>query len=993
VSVADEIFNATHQAIAARRNIPQSTYRLQFHAGFTFQNATAIVPYLAKLGISHVYASPYFKARPGSLHGYDIIDHAQLNPEVGTTDDFEAFVQTLAGHGMSHIVDMVPNHAGVATNSNPWWNDVLENGMQSRYAHHFDINWHSPLRRELHGKVLLPVLGESYADVLKSGQLTLTRDENGFCIKYYDRRFPLAIESYRAILEMLEHAVLPAGFQPVLNELTSLQTGESGSVQTDIPSGSARRQAVKTRFLEFIAAHSTVRDAIDHLLARFTGAKGDHASWAALDRLLDQQHYRLEYWALASTQINYRRFFDINDLAALRMEDDRVFDDTHRLALSLLTDEKINGLRIDHPDGLYDPEKYFRRLQSEYFLAIAQHHFKKDHADSPSDWLMVRAELLARFDSHYFTKTSARSQWPCYVVAEKILAFNEPLPKRWAVDGTSGYDFLDMVNGLFVDSASEKAFTDFYKTRWSEEENFDDLAHAKKLLILDSAFPGETQSLATQLDQLAPRDPRDSQFTLSQKLLALRELIACFPVYRTYIASPDISSQDVHVIEMAIADASRRNPTVDPSIFRFIQESLLLKGSDHDPLLRQRQLDFAGKFQQLSAPVTAKGIEDTAFYIYNRFISLNEVGGNPANFGISSSDLHRYLIDRQQNWPHALSPLSTHDTKRSEDVRARLNVVSETPGEWFEAVGRWTALNAKHRVTLDQQPVPDANEEYLIYQTLVGAWRSQTNPRADSAKEFASRINLYLQKAIREAKVHTIWTKPAQAYEDAVAQFITRLLDPTESGLFLTDLARWVHRIELPAIIKSLAQTLLRITAPGVPDTYQGTELIDLSLVDPDNRRPVDYAHRNQLLNELDLQLSEDWPETLQNILTDNKGDRAKLFVTSQALRYRRAQPELFSHGAYLPLDVTGPAADRIFAFARIHGNKNAIIIVPRFTVSRMHDGWTGTSVVIPQSIQPGSFRNIFSSRAINVKRPDRTATINLSEVFAPFPLSLIVNT
>jgi (1->4)-alpha-D-glucan 1-alpha-D-glucosylmutase len=982
MSTADVIYEATLERISQRRNIPRSTYRIQFHAGFTFKDATAIVPYLARLGISHVYASPYFKARPGSLHGYDIIDHGKLNPELGTTADFEELVETLSRHGMSHIVDMVPNHAGVGTNLNRWWNDVLENGLHSPYAKHFDIDWNSSRRPELRGKVLLPVLGERYGDALENGSLSLAIGDDGVCICYYDRRFPLALESYAEILENAGEADVR------LDEIRNQIRGLSGRGDTDLV---AERSVLKARLLKLLGADGNLRTSVAATLTQFAGKKGDARSWDALDRLLDRQHYRLAYWGLASTEINYRRFFDINDLAALRMEDQGVFDDAHACVLRLLIEGKITGLRIDHPDGLYDPRQYFDRLQAGYFVAVAETIFDERDGSSTESWPEMRLELLRRFKAREHNHSEKREEWPCYVVAEKILAFDEPLPELWAVDGTTGYDFLDMVNGLFIDGANEEAFTEMYKKRWAEADNFEDLVHARKRLILDTSLAGDLQSLANALDQLAQHDRRGRDFARSDLTEALREVVASFPVYRTYIASTEITPEDVKAIDAAIADATKRNSAIDPGIFRFIKDTLRLRGSEEDGKLRERQLRFAGKFQQLTAPVTAKGIEDTAFYIYNRLISLNEVGGNPALFGVTPATLHRYLADRQAKWPHALSPLSTHDTKRSEDVRARLNVISEIPAEWATAVERWSAINLKHRETVNGNMVPDANEEYLIYQTLVGAWPSGEQLTSQQLDAFAARIKSYMQKAIREAKVHSLWTNPVKAYEDAVDKYISGLLDPGNEE-YLVDMSGFVKSIERAAIVKTVAQTLLRITAPGVPDTYQGTETIDLSLVDPDNRRPVDYTYRSNVLEGLDAAATRDRASLLRELMSDRSGHKAKLFVTAQSLRYRLSHSQPFAAGEYVPLNVRGQQAGRVFAFARMYQSAVVIVIVPRLTMSGPDMTWGDTAVEVPSTVQIASLRDVLSARRIELIHLHNGPGIQLRDALEEFPVALLVN-
>ena len=810
----------------------ESTYRLQFHAGFTFRDATAIVPYLHALGITHVYASPYLKARPGSTHGYDVIDHTTLNPELGTPADFEAFLAALEQHGMSHILDIVPNHVGVATNDNAWWNDVLENGPASRYASYFDITWRASSRPELHDKVLLPVLGSPYGDALDDGELALRHDDGKYFVHYYDRRFPI--------------------------DPKTTPPGEPAKVV------------------------ESFRDA------------------NRLHELLERQHFRLAYWRVASDEINYRRFFDINDLAALSMERREVFDATHDFVLRLIRDGRLAGVRVDHPDGLYDPKQYFEQL---------------------------------------------REAGVEYAVAEKILAVGEPLPVDWPVNGTSGYDALIMMNGLFIDRSNEQAFTRIYQDFTGDRDNFEDLAYRNKLLVLDMSLASELQMLTHQLDGIAECNRHTRDFTHNALRRALREVIACFPVYRTYVSDDCVRIADVKVIERAIEAAVRRNPKIDRLAFDFVRDVLLLR-SPAGP--RDAQRKFAGKFQQLTAPVTAKGIEDTTFYIYNRLVSLNEVGGEPSHFGVTPAELHAYLADRQRHWPRALTPLSTHDTKRSEDVRARINVLSEMPDEWEQQVWRWCEIN-RH------DGPPYRNGEYLLYQTLIGAW-----PADDQAGEaFADRIIAYATKAMREAKVDTSWISPEGSYEAAVEDFIRRTI---RNEAFLASFTPFQRRVAELALTNTLAQTLLRLTVPGVPDTYQGTELLDLSLVDSDNRRPVDYAARRALLAH---------PER-----------DGKFFVTLRALHARRDHPGLFSEGEYTPLIATGPRSQNVFAFLRCHGNMHAIVAVPRLVMQIQ--GWTGTTLRLPKL----RTRNVFTGRTHDLAGGD----VPVGELFADFPVALLIS-
>ena len=846
-------------------DFPQSTYRIQFHAGFTFSDAAAIVPYLHDLGVTHCYASPYLKARPGSTHGYDVIDHCSLNPELGSEADFAAWLEAMRAHGMSHILDIVPNHVGVATNDNKWWNDVLEHGRASKYAEYFDIAWEGAPRPELHDKVLIPILGEPYGRALESGTLRLEYDPQSarYWVACYDRRFPIDPKT--------------APPRPI--------------------------------------------------------AADDHD---ALDGLLSRQHYRLAYWRTASDEINYRRFFDINDLAALSMERPEVFDASHELILRLVREGKVAGLRIDHPDGLYDPRQYFQRLQAR--------------ASDSSD-------LKSQISN------------PVYVVVEKILAADEHLPRDWPVHGTSGYDFLNMVNGLFVDPAGEEPLTRLYGELTAEHRSFNEIAYEKKLLMLRTNLASELHMLAHRLDRLAQRHRHWRDFTLLGLIEGLRQVIACFPVYRSYVSDEGLSETDRRYIETAVGRAIARSPKTDPSVFHFVRDVLTLQyPASFTESDRAEQRRFAARFQQLTAPATAKGVEDTAFYVYNRLISLNEVGGEPSRFGVSAEQLHAYFRDRQAQWPWALSALSTHDTKRSEDVRARINVLSEMPEEWATHVKRWFELNAAHRRETADATSPSSDEEYLLYQTLIGSYPLDA---AETGAPFVQRIQAYVLKAMREAKVRTSWTDPDARHENAVTEFVSRILDGRTGAAFLAEFLPFQKRVADLGLVNSLAQTLLRLTAPGVPDTYQGAELMDLSLVDPDNRRPVDYALRRQMLDDL--------RRTGEPPAIDDP--RMKLFITSRALSLRRQNPGLFTTGDYLPLHASGELRDHVFAFARRDKGRWAIVIVPRLIAGIARGAWGGTSLHLPTGVPP--LQNLFT-------RLPLSAPVMLADLLAEFPVALL---
>lgn len=809
---------------------PRSTYRLQLHAGFTFDDAIAITEYLARFGVSHVYSSPILKAVRGSMHGYDVIDHNELNPELRPAS-FDRWIQALHAHRLGYLLDIVPNHMGVDTNENRWWNELLEHGASGPRGRFFDVDWRGSHRASMKDRLLLPVLGQPYGAALEAGEIKLVREGDRVLVGYFDKRFPVA----------------------------------PGTAPRDV-------------------------DAINR-------------DPAALDAVLQKQHYRLCSWRSAADEINYRRFFDINSLAAVAMERREVFDQAHALVFRLIDEGKVDGLRLDHPDGLYDPKQYFDRLQE------------------------------------------ARPE-PLYVVAEKILGMDEPLETTWSIDGTSGYDFLVQANALFVDTQNAQALSDIYDDFTAETHDFETICYLAKLQILDQAMASELHVLTQELDRIAQQDRRTSDYTFAQLRAAIRETVARFSVYRTYITDEGVSQRDAELIGQAIDRAARSARQTDAGVFEFLKRTML------------SERHFAGKFQQLTSPVTAKGIEDTAFYRYHRLISLNEVGGEPARFGIEPDALHAWFAERQTHWPGSLSTLSTHDTKRSEDVRARINVLSEMPEVWRDHVTRFRRLSDEAGVSID------ANDEYLLYQTLIGAWPIDRE-----------RLSAYMTKALREAKQRSTWTSPDVDYETRVGDLIDWLLDPARNAAFMEAFVPLQERVARVGWINSLAQTTLKCWAPGVPDTYQGTELLDLSLVDPDNRRPVDYEARIAALRSIDEAPTAD-PR------------RHKLLILSRSLRYRRDHADLALRGEYVPLTVRGERSRHVFAFARVCGSEFAIVVIPRL-VSRIEsaEDWSDTRVEIHDALRKCQTHELFAGRATRL-----SDELLLSVMWADFPVGVWVN-
>jgi (1->4)-alpha-D-glucan 1-alpha-D-glucosylmutase len=828
------------------------------------------------------------------MHGYDISNHNRLNPEIGTPAEHEAMIEAIRRHGMGHLLDIVPNHMGIGQPDNRWWMDVLENGPSSVYAPFFDIDW-EPLKSELSGKVLLPVLGDQFGRVLERGELDLVYEEGEFRIHYHDIVFPVSPRSrsqiLRAVLLKLDGRLPPE--HPDRIELESIVTALEHLPlrdRTDPQSVAERNREniVTRRRVEALLDSSEVfREAMEETVRDFNGREGDAHSFDAMEQLLDDQAYRLAFWRVAAEEINFRRFFDINELAGVRVERAEVFRATHQLTLQLVAERKVDGLRIDHPDGLYDPESYLATLQRE---------------------------------------AAERTGEPVYVVVEKILTGKESLADSWEVAGTVGYEFLHRLNGLFVDPAGEGTMTDTYSAFLHRELHYPEWAYEKKRLILRVALISELNVLAHLLDHISEKNRRYRDFSLGSLREALREVISCFPVYRTYIDahSGRVSESDVAYVRQALRAAMRRNPATNRTVFDFIRDILLLHWpEDSTEEVRELHARFVMKFQQLTGPVMAKGVEDTAFYIYNRLVSLNEVGGNPERFGVAPAELHEWLAARNAEWPLALNATSTHDTKRSEDVRARINVLSEIPEEWRTRVNRWEELNRPLKRTADEEPVPAPNDEYLLYQTLVGAF-PLNELDAPARRDFIERMQRYMEKATREAKVRTSWINPQEEYDAALAEYVEAILRHED---FLADFLPFQRRVARAGMLNSLSQTLIKLTCPGVPDVYQGQEIWDLSLVDPDNRRQVDYAAREERLESL---LAGEPGANPEEIFAQWEDGRPKLWVTHAALSLRRRAPALFRGGDYLPLTAAGKRANHLFAFARRHANDAIITLAPR---------------------------------------------------------------
>ena len=970
--------------------IPSVTYRLQLTRDFTFVDAAAIVEYLHRLGISDLYISPLAQARAGSQHGYDVIDHRRINPEIGGADGFRIFASRVQQFGMGIIVDIVPNHMCIDDSSNQWWNDVLENGPSSPYASFFDIDWQPP-KADLANKVLLPVLGDLYGRVLENQEISVAYKNGAFEAIYRDHVFPLAPRTWTAILEpaleRLERELGESNREAL--ELASIVTAlnylplRTETDTTRVRERQREKEISKERLAASMQANPAMRSAVEASVADLNGTKGEPHSFDRLEKLLDDQAFRLSFWRVAADEINYRRFFDVNDLAAIRAEEPEVFKATHELILGLIGEGMVSGLRIDHVDGLRYPGQYLRMLQSECVAALgatAADFIASDPADASRD----PAERLP----------------PFYVVVEKILAAAEPLHADWPVYGTTGYEFLNDLNGLYVESASYERFEDFYSRFTRHRRDFSDIVYDSKKLVLRALMSGEQNTLARRLDRISEQHRWSRDFTLNNLGRVLAEVIACFPVYRTYVTlEGSVSAEDRLRIMAAIIAAKRRNAALDESTFDFLSSVLLLIHPDGlDDAARAERLDFTLRFQQLTSPVMAKGFEDTALYRFYPLASLNEVGGDPTSFGVSVQAFHARNQRRLREWPHALSATSTHDTKRGEDVRSRINVLSEMPAAWEQAVLRWHGMNASLRVELDGAPVPDGNEEYLFYQTLVGAW-PLVRMTPDEHAHFVRRIQDYIEKSSKEAKLHTSWVSPNPGHDDALANFVRTALRADPANVFLADFVSFREPVAMAGMLNSLSQTLIKIGSPGVPDFYQGSELWDVNLVDPDNRRPVEFAIRRAMLEEIVRDVDRNRVKLVEKLLASPGDGRLKMYVIHCALQFRRENPELFATGSYMPLETSGERARHVIALARYNGRERVIIAAGRFF---MYLGiaassfpaskvWSEMALTLPHDLASKRYVDLLTGCAIGSYLHEGAQRFRMDEVFARMPIAMLV--
>ncbi|MGB2713387.1 MAG: malto-oligosyltrehalose synthase [Vicinamibacterales bacterium] len=977
------------------RYVPSSTYRLQLHKDFPLPAALGIVPYLAKLGVDAVYTSPYFTAEPGSTHGYDVCNHNEINPELGGSEAHTAFVSAVSAHHMGHVVDFVPNHMGIGSCTNPWWRDLLENGPSAAAAMFFDVDW-TPIKPELHAKLLLPILGDQYGNVLENGELQLIFRDGMLLLKYFDVELPVnprqAPRVYRTAVDPLTRVLGPD--DPQLHEFLSIVSSlENMPPYTESdPERAAERQREKEvargRLARLASESPVVCEQIEAAVNCFNGEPGKSESFDALHDLLETQAYRLAYWRTASHEINYRRFFDVNTLAGLRVEVPEVFETTHRLLAALLHDKKVTGVRLDHPDGLFDPAKYFADLQK---LAAQVWDCEASADDGDQRCL--------------------------YVVAEKILSGNEHLPPHWAVHGTTGYNYLNDLNGIFVDSAQAKRMRRVYTRLTGRDVRFEDVLYSCKRLIMSTAMASELSVLAHMLDRIGEGNRKSRDFTLDSMRDVITEVVACFPVYRTYVDEHGWSPEDRAVVEQGIARARRRNPAMEGSLFDFFREVMLPREVDAEPRLGDRREGyppataeeaherrrFAMKLQQYTGPVQAKGLEDTAFYRYNLLLSLNEVGGDPAVFGRSVENFHDANSRRLSDWPYEMLATTTHDTKLSEDVRARINILSELPDEWGREVSKWMRLNKAHRMLVDGEPAPDRNDEYRFYQALVGVWPLDLPAETTEAPgELVDRLQAYMLKAVRESKEHTSWITQNDGYEAALRRFVERVLKGPGAARFLRGMLPFQRRIAGLGLLNSLAQTTLKLGSPGVPDFYQGTDLWDLGLVDPDNRRPVDFSTRQELLDEVLATLDADAPERSNRVaeyLRSWPDARIKLMITAAGLRMRRERPDLFLEGRYVPLETQSVVKGSIVAFARVLAEEAIVFVAPRLcaTLARSGevvplgaDSWRTSRVLLPPQLATAGYRHVLTGVELRPTSTGSETWLFAGQIFETVPVAIL---
>jgi (1->4)-alpha-D-glucan 1-alpha-D-glucosylmutase len=987
---SNEMRECVERVLHTDARVAVSTYRVQMHKDFNFADAQAIIGYLKQLGIGDFYSSPIFEARPNSMHGYDVTRHDRLNPEIGGNEGFENFSAELQRQGLGLLLDIVPNHMGVG-NDSIWWQDVLENGHASQYSEFFDIDW-KPLKPALRNKLLLPILGNQYGAELESKHIQLSIEDGRPLIHYYDHTMPVAPRTVHLIFDAEQ---IPQYFRELLQQIDQLPPHET--TNDDLREQRRERLAQLLPELRSALRSPELQPVIQNALETINGIEEDPHSFDRLHTLLDAQPYRLASWRTSAEEINYRRFFDINDLVGLRMENPAVFAATHCLIRSLIASHKVTGLRIDHCDGMFNPRQYLIRLQLLYLASQCAGEAPRQETAANG----IERSILDPVRGYDWSQ----SQGPLYTVVEKILEPREYLPPEWPVRGTSGYDFVYLANGIFIQSANEKRFNVLYAQVLGHPVDPDEIIYRSKLQVMQTALASEVYALTNLLSKIAASNRRARDFTDNILETVLRHTIAAFPVYRTYIDDRgEYGERDVAFLRFAIARAKRLNPDIDASAFDFLRETLLLQNGSQatkqkpDPQI----LYFALKFQQLTGPVMAKGVEDTTFYVYTRFLSSNEVGGSAKSFGISLETLHQSNQERLRHSPDTMLTTSTHDTKRSEDVRNRLNVLSEVPQLWSSSVHRWQRMNSKFKQRMeDGRMAPDNNEEYLLYQTILGAWPWQMESQGDR-ENYVERIKQYASKALSEAKVNLSWINPDPEYMKGVHAFITAILMPDARGKetpFVASLKGLLPQLKLFGAVNSLAQVVLKIGVPGIPDFYQGNELWELNLVDPDNRRPVDYRLRAGYLDALHALAEREGPAAVCRDVLGNLADgRAKLWTTHRALQLRTREHALFRRGEYVALEVTGERQENVIAFLRrdAASERSVLAVMPRFACTLMRvkpelplgEAWGKDQLRVP--VSPGTrYTNVFTGEVVTVPEQQN---LPLSTLLASYPVGLLIS-
>jgi (1->4)-alpha-D-glucan 1-alpha-D-glucosylmutase len=944
-----------------------ATYRLQFNKDFTFQDALKVVDYLADLGITHVYASPIFSSRRGSTHGYDVTDPTRVNPELGTEADFAAFQEKLRERGLGLILDIVPNHMS-ASSDNSWWMDVLENGPDSAYASYFDIDWHPPSRM-LEGKVLLPVLGRPFGEALEHQELKLALIEGKFFVQYFEALFPLAPSTYHLILKRRLNELRTTlgedspAYQEYSGIVAAAATLAEAAVSSRDAAGEERLQfeSLRQRLRQLLSSEAKVNDFVQQNLRGIDGNPKEPSTFTSLESLLAQQHYVLAYWQNINEEINYRRFFTINDLVGMRMQDPLVFDATHALVLRMVEQKALAGLRIDHIDGLRDPLGYLRQLNERVTSA---------------------------------TRSIGPSSVPVFV--EKILARDESLPNTWPVAGTTGYEFANALNCFFVDPRGTKQTEQIYARFLGRDVVYDDVLYHKKKLVMSTLLGVEMRSLGHQIQMLARDDRYAREIPRIELNQALIETTAQLSIYRTYIRNLEVAHQDEQRIKQALSDAQAKTPQLNPRSFEFLRDILLLRNRPHLlPGQRETRLAFVMRWQQFTGPIMAKAFEDTFLYVYNPLISLNEVGGDPRPSTAPLADFPKFVSERLRDWPHALNATTTHDTKRAEDVRARISVLSEIPAQWQDHLDGWSKLNASHRKLIDGQSVPDRNEEIFLYQTLLGAWPLV----AANSTSLTGRLQAYAVKATREAMVHTRWTRPNLRHEQALQRFVASILKPGSNNRFLRTFSSFQEQVAYYGMINGLSQVLLKISSPGIPDFYQGSELWDLRLVDPDNRQPVDFIARNAMLSLL-RETDQATSTRLDDVVRNWKDGRIKLYLIWKALRFRARHAAHFAEGQFLTVKSGGKRQEHVAAFARRYQKHWVLIVAPRWLARGRYPtkpaearGFWGNTEVRLQATAPATWSNVLTAESIEAGKVGGWRTIPVDKLLGNFPVALLSGT